>query len=248
MFDNVILPNRITPSPIDQVVFEIRYNSSFSEKKILSILDSCAAELFTSSPIESQLINVPLELREKDPSLKYKPLKIYVKDNVSFSFSSHSLIFQCFNPYPGWETWYSFIMSIINNLLKIPEFTKIKIERFGLRYFDVLEGNVIENLNLNLIVANNNLCAEPISFQTELAESDKKVLLKVNNNISFEFTPGNNKQGTLIDVDCIKLEKKPFQEIQNATIDFLQDAHKITKKYFFGLLKDNYLKQLNPEY
>ena len=51
---------------------------------------------------------------------------------------------------------------------------------------------------------------------------------------------------SLIDVDIINQEFEPCEFTQ--LLSFLDDLHSNQKTVFFGLLKEEFLKSLNPEY
>lgn len=55
---------------------------------------------------------------------------------------------------------------------------------------------------------------------------------------------------SIFDVDCVQNCTATFTTFRNDIVEksYLDIFHATNKKYFFGLLKEDFLKKLNPEY
>jgi hypothetical protein len=70
------IPKRITPDPIIDCNFEIRFTGSRQEGEVLGIL----MEAFKTGYPMIDTTNIPLPVRQQDPNLKYFP-EVYLRND-----------------------------------------------------------------------------------------------------------------------------------------------------------------------
>ena len=60
----------------------------------------------------------------------------------------------------------------------------------------------------------------------------------------------NKEPCSIFDFDCVQNCTATFTTFRNDIVEksYLDIFHATNKKYFFGLLKEDFLKKLNPEY
>jgi uncharacterized protein (TIGR04255 family) len=85
--------------------------------------------------------------------------------------------------------------------------------------------------------------SDNLVMRTEIRESDFVKVLQFANNVTVTGSFGQ-KTGSLIDVTCVYNKQDALQSF--ATI--IDEAHKMEKEVFFGLLKPEFLATLKPEY
>lgn len=247
MFENIRLPKKITPSPIAEAVFEIRFTSNIPGTALCGLFYPVISKLFPETSIEElPILQLPPVVRDNDPNLKFQPHYRLTKDNFIFAFGPTSISFSCITPYAGWEKWSNFFLPVMEELAKIDSLKNIQINRLGLRYIDNIKGNLFENTKTSINIADTSLAPFNTQLHSEFAEDDTTIILTMANGI---IQP-NKEPYSIFDVDCVQNCKATFTTFMKDIIEkgCLNTLHEINKKYFFGLLKENFIQKLNPEY
>lgn len=247
MFNDLRLPKKISSSPIAEAVFEIRFTSDIPGTALCGLFYPVISKLFPETNIEElPILQLPPVVRDNDPNLKFQPHYRLLKDNFIFAFGPASISFSCIAPYTGWEKWSSFFMPIIDGLSKIDLLKNIKINRLGLRYIDNIEGNLFENTKTTICIDDSSLSSFNTQIHSEFIEEDTVIILTMANGIK---QPGKETY-SVFDIDCVQDCNTTFTTFQRDIIEkgCLDTLHRINKKYFFGLLKEDFLNRLNPTY
>jgi uncharacterized protein (TIGR04255 family) len=243
MFNDVKIPGRID-SPVNEAVFEIRYNGNFPGEALYGILYKVFEQFPGQKAEELSIMQIPQQIREADPVLRYQCFYRAVKDQFAFSIGPHSIVFSAFRPYTSWTEWNQFFSSIIKEI----QGKKIlnTIERIGLRYFDVFEGNIFGQINTAFSVDGQPIVSSPTSFNTQFNLDEIQVVLNIGNAAIVNGIQTNN---SLIDIDCIySFDNCISADFFTSYKDALEKAHLVNKRVFFGLLKPDFLTTFHPEY
>src|SRR5690606_29573235 len=98
------------------------------------------------------------------------------------------------------------------------------------------------NVKLQLNDADN-LIGNETAIRTLLSEDGFSCNLQINNHSRVEKT---KKNGSLIDIDTFQFigQWDGFDQLKQ----LLEKGHTVEKKLFFRILREDYLKTLNPEY
>ena len=246
MFENLKLPKKITPSPIAEAIFEIRFTSDIPGTVLCGLFYPVISKIFPETSIEElPILQLPPVVRDNDPNLKFQPHYRLTKDNYIFAFGPTSISFSCIAPYSGWENWSTFFLSIIDGLADIEALKNIKINRLGLRYIDNIDGNLFENTKTTICISDESLAPFNTQLHSEFTEKDILIILNMMNGMK----QINKESFSIFDIDCVKNCNSTFESFRKDIIEtgFLNDLHETNKKYFFGLLKDDFLAKLNPE-
>lgn len=247
MFEEISLPKKITPSPIAEAVFEVRFTSNIPGTALCGLFFPVFSEIFPNNIIEElPILQFPPMVRDSDPNLKFQPHYRVVKDNLNFAFGPNSLAFSCMSPYIGWESWSQFFLSIIKKLGEIEILKGIQINRLGLRYIDTFDGNILENTKTNFTISEESLASFNTQIHSEFVDNDILIILTLSNGVK----QPDQKMTSIIDIDSVKdcdINISSFlkEVCSSGLLDLLHDTN---KKFFFGLLKDDFLEKLNPEY
>lgn len=247
MFDEVCIPKKITPSPIAEAIFEIRFSSEIPGAAYCGLLLPLLNTTFPSSIIEEfPILQLPLIVRESDPHLKFQPHYRVTKDNFSFAFGPNSFVFQCSSPYCGWKEWSGYFCAIIKDLRNVSMLKKATIQRLGLRYIDHIHENIWVNSDVSVQVDGKSVSQCNTQLRTELQEEDVTVVL----NIATGGPSSSQQDISIIDIDCMQEYNELFdtfaKNVEENTI--IEKLHLTNKKFFFGIMHKQYIDTLNPVY
>jgi uncharacterized protein (TIGR04255 family) len=242
------LPTKIDPCPIISAGIEFRFNPVLPPEAIFGVIYEALAQEFpyvTNLPI----VNVPQSVRYSDPNLKYQPERVLNNNNSPFRLYIGPKVFSlsCIKPYSGWKLYFEMASKIIESLI-VRKKIITQISRLGLRYVNFFEEeNIIDKLNLKILVndESKNIGKIELKYIETDEQFDSQVFI---NNCADTIIMGKKNLGSIIDIDtyCVDL---PESESNGPTIlTYLNSAHLKEKTIFFGLLKNEYLKQFNPEY
>jgi uncharacterized protein (TIGR04255 family) len=243
MFDSVKIPKKLAHPPISEAIFEIRYNGDYPGEALYGILFEVFKDFPNKDMAEQPIMQIPKQIRDTDPNLRYQALYRVANDKFTFSIGSHSIVFSSKKPYCGWAAWSQFFNPIIETIQ-----TKgvIKtVERIGLRYFNLFNNNIFDHINAGLTLDGSAVKASPSSFYTAFDQDKMHTILNVGN---AAIINGNQTAQSLIDIDCIYNFDCDTAAFFSSYKDILEATHIFNKRVFFGLLKDNLLSTLNPEY
>lgn len=238
------LPKKITPCPIIESVVEIRFDSATPAEAIFGMVYDVFKNIFPNKPINLPILQIPEQIRNSDPNLLYKPHFRLSNDTFLLQIGPKSISLINKGEYVGWDIFSpktQECLKIIKNIQIIKNTT-----RFGLRYINFFEDlDIFEKINLDLLLNKKPLESDKIFVKTSLKSENFTRDLKVSNDSNIKQN-GNQKKGSIIDIDVY------LKENGNTIIDqfdsILENAHSKEKELFFSLLKENFLKEFNPEY
>lgn len=160
-----------------------------------------------------------------------------------------SVTFNLVDGYAGWEAYRAVIQECLT-LLITSTFVR-HINRVGVRYISQFNNvRIAEAISVSLAVGTV-LDIPRSQLRLEFGRGQFNTILTLLDNYptTLQAQPGpDDGFFSLIDVDILK----HYPTEQTVTIDLLlthiDEAHHEQKLLFFGLLKDNFLTTLNPEY
>jgi uncharacterized protein (TIGR04255 family) len=242
MFEDVKIPKKIE-SPIQEAVFEIRYLCPCPGEALYGLL----FDIFKDFPNEEghalPILQIPQQIKLIDPNLKYQPYYRALKDGYAFAIGPRSIIFSALKPYRSWTEWKSFFSPILDTIKK-KEIIR-SVERIGLRTLDLFDGNIFDKINAKLTIADKIIDSSPTSFFTELDQGPVHVLLNLGNAANVN---GQATRNSLIDIDCICQFNCDANVFFSSYQEKLEKAHSVNKQFFFGLMKEELVSTLKPEY
>jgi uncharacterized protein (TIGR04255 family) len=95
------------------------------------------------------------------------------------------------------------------------------------------------------MIGDKTIDTSPTSFFTEFDQGTVHILLNIGNAAGINGQPTKD---SLIDIDCIYNFNCKAGEFFLSYKEELKKAHLANKEVFFGLIKDDLLSSLNPEY
>ncbi|MEZ5919204.1 MAG: TIGR04255 family protein [Alphaproteobacteria bacterium] len=235
------VPKKITPCPIKEAIFELRFETDLPEEIIPGILFNKLNNVFDKGVERLPILEMPEVIRVNEPGLKYAAHHVFLSEQYKLQIGPRAFSIICPGKYVGWTEFkkmIEFILGVIEevNLVK-------KAERTGLRYVNVFESeNVYQNLKMDFSIDNNTLIGEKNSISSEFSYSDFLCLLKISN----LHRNQDKNQISIVDIDIIK---NISDDASPDFLDLVSRSHDAEKEIFFGLLKDEYLaNNYNPEY
>lgn len=232
------LPKSIIDCPIVDSLIEIRFKSNINHNAIFGIIYNSLRSDFQK--VENlPILQIPEAIRMKDPNLKYKPLyRISNKDFV-VQIGPDVLAIGAYPKYVGWE---KFSKTIFNTLNTIESLNIIsEVERLGIRYINFFQGNIFDNIKLEINLGGSSILNQKSVFRTEINHGNFSSVLQISNDAQSE-----GKHGSIIDIDCSKT--KGLQDFFKNKESLINEGHSKEKELFFDLIRVEYLNNFNPTY
>jgi uncharacterized protein (TIGR04255 family) len=242
VFKDVKIPRRID-SPIQEAVFEVRFEENFPGEALYGMLFDVFEQFPEKNPHALPILQIPQQMRDIDPNLRYQPYYRAVDKNYTLSVGPRSIIFSILRPYRGWTEWTKFIHAKFELIHKKNIIQRV--ERMGLRTVDLFEKNIFEGINAGITVNGHEIKTNPSGFFTEFSQEDINIRLNVGNAANVN---GGQTGQSLIDIDCVYQCNSDSLSFFSSYKSNLDKMHLANKKVFFGLLKDDLLMSLNPEF
>lgn len=248
---NQTLPKKLNKEPLIDAVFEIRFSSSIPASNILP--GFLFAKIGQKKwQVESLPVSeIPSQMREVDQNLRYQPLKRIHWDNFLILVGDNSLGVGCKMPYAGWYKFKERIIKIVE-LLRDTEIVQT-IERYSLKYVDLIEGKnlaeLIGRINMALRVGDRMVKEEVFTIRVELPHRDFKNIIQIAAPVIAKLSDNYEKSGILIDVDTLCVHQtSDLGKFLNQLNDRLEAIHLTSKEMFFSCLTQETITYLEPIY
>ncbi len=238
------LPQKIDPCPIVEAIYEIRYKPLVPWEAVFGMIYTRVRALLPKTQ-KLPILELPETIRSQDPNLRYQAYyELKQKDNIGLKVGPRVLTFSNTKPYQGWVEWANFISTVFE---QVQESGVIKnVERIGLRYINLFDSDILDQLNLSLVVNSKLILEETTSLRVELKDESTLKILQVANNASI-IRDGKSVVGSVIDIDCLR-DFGATEDYFAVHKQVAADVHQKEKELFFGLLKPEILARFNPIY
>ena len=237
------VPKKITPCPIVEAVIEIRFDSKVPGDAVFGVIYNKVKEKFSAFE-KLPILQIPEAIRSTDPVLIYSPHYKLRSGDFILQIGPKVVSFANVDKYCGWEIFYKEIKCMFDKVyaLGIVE----KVTRLGLRYINVFsEMNIFERSDLKVVLKEKQLL-EYVSLNIKLPCNGFLNTLIMASGAQLLSSANKVMKGSVIDIDT---------ELTDVKVDFydkmdeiINNAHIEEKKLFFSILKEEYIKTLNPEY
>lgn len=237
------LPKIINPCPIHEAIIEIRFDSTLPPDAVFGVTYNELKDLY-QTPERLPILQIPEVVRASDPNLIYQPHYRIKRENFLIQIGPKVLSLGCIEKYTGWDIFFSEALTVFN---KIKELNFISaVTRFGIRYINIFEHEIIDHIKLQLTIGGNPLKNKETGIRTVFDDDNFKTILQIGNHLYIERVGKPRVLGSSIDIDVMKMESNIefFENIES----MLNEAHQIEKEKFFGLLTEDFLATLNPVY
>lgn len=232
------LPIRIDPCPIIDALVEIRFSTKIHPNAVFGLFYNALQDDFEK--VENlPILQLPETVRSSDPNFQFKPhYRITSKDFV-VQIGPEVITISSFPQYVG---WISFSDKIFDILSKVEKVSIIKdIQRIGIRYINFFEDDIFKNINLNVNLVDTPIAYKNTVIRTEFEQDAYKSTLQIANNAN-----NNGRFGSIIDIDTFIASG--IEDFFRNKEELINNGHDKEKELFFSLLKEDFLKTLNPQY
>jgi uncharacterized protein (TIGR04255 family) len=240
------LPIKLETNLINEAVFEVRFSSVIPPEAVFGIVYQIVVQKYphlTTTPLP--ISQLPEVIRNTDPNLKYNPHYSLATGSFLVNIGPRSVVFSVQKPYIGWTEWKKFMIPILNNLTTAPIIDTV--ERTGLRYINIISGNVFPVANVSIEITQKKLLDQSTTLRTEEQDGNYTKILQIANNAIITIN-GKNTQASLLDIDICNNCMLKNIEFKNAFERILEESHDIEKVSFFNVLTDDFIKTLKPIY
>lgn len=236
MFEDIKIPVKLGKDSIKEAILDLRFSDRVDEKLLA---DKISEFLKTQSTV-SEVVTLPADIREKDSQLRITPGYVIRKNNFVVGVGLHNIVFDYLEPYDGWDNWFSKINEIINLVNSDEKFKHIKVYQYVLRYIDIFDKDITECCDIALTIGGIEL-NKKFAYRTELKDRGYDIHVIIDSAAKAAQTRVDIGVGEAIQ----NIEIMNFNtEIEN----HINEMHKVSKQYFFGILKDDFVKTLEPVY
>lgn len=237
------LPKEITPCPIKEAVFELRFESNLPEDAVFGIVFNQFKNDFNNTATPLPILEIPSLIRNQDPNLMFAPHYKMEREFFTMQIGSKVISLANTNEYKGWKKFQEEIIYTFGQLQKINIITKIN--RLALRYINIFpDMNIFHKSSVKVMMENEPLESLNINLTTQIENSSASILSNVRVISGAQAKLANEVfNGSIIDIDSYTQDIKP-----DSFSDKLNQVHEEEKKLFYKIIGTEYLKTLNPKY
>ena len=247
----MLLPKKLNPNNLKDTLIEIRYLQGIQQELMLGFVANVLVPLgyqYIAAP--NQNINIAFNNNQQIAfGMGNSNGGFFINDDIRIQFVANQIIFNCMaDKYVGWEKYFQIISDVIRNL-----FDKNAIKNFnrvGIRYIsEFIDIDIYQKIKGTIDISNTGLKLDN-SILRLADESDnlKTYVVLTNKAKRISQTPQGQKiiEASLVDVNVYE----SFNPVSDLDVlnNKLNQIHAKEKEVFFGLINDEFLKTLNPEY
>lgn len=246
------LPKKLSKEPLIEALFEVRFDTS-SVSSLAALLPGFFLQKSPNLVLKSLPTNeIPAAFRRADQNLKYSALVSLEEENFLYNIGDYTLGVSCKMPYQGWAHFKPKILKTLQILNDIPALAKLKVERYSMKYTDIIEATGLEEqaakLDWKLHISDFQLKKE--NFQVRIEKENREYIHIISLLSSAVAVNGDvEKKGLIVDIDTLKMTKnKTLQELMSDFDGHLNKLHEENKREFFMCLTEVAIKELGPVY
>ena len=243
------LPKKINPDNLIETIVEIRMNPKCPPELWAGMI-SANIQTLGYKYVPSPQLSVRLDKNRKMAVSLEKENTIYgvfIKEHIRFVMQGNCLFFNCnMGHYVGWNVYQKEIGNVIKALQDCEiaqDFNRVQI-RYISEYRDL---DIIDHIKGTINIGSDAIgLFRSQEIKLNRTDGNMKVFVSIINKAKRKSVNGEEHESSLFDVNIYE----NFQESSSIEyiIDVLNKIHKIEKETFFGLLTDEFIKSLNPEY
>jgi uncharacterized protein (TIGR04255 family) len=243
-------PTRLGKEPLLDAIFEIRFDSTAPASSVFPGL--LYANLSGEKTLERlPAADIPQAIRSIDPNLQFAPVGRVAWGNFYVLYSDKSIAIACKMPYSGWDKFKPAIEEVVKQI----ENARVihKIDKVSLKYADLIERvtfqEQLEAINLNVVVAGQQLKTEPFQLRVQVERSNWAHSIQLLAGMTVSLAEGGTRSGLIVETDTFKIQNNmQMDEFVTQCSGMLDEMHSSNKEVFFDLLTTATLESLEPMY
>lgn len=241
-------PISISPSPIIEAVCEIRFKSSTTKSAAIfaKLYSALAAEM--SETEQLPILQMPAEVIEQQPELKYAPHYRLKNDKFLVNIGSNLISVNRLCVSTAYASWLEYKEVIDKVLAAFKTFVAPEveeIERTSVRYINFFDKKIEEVLNVNIDFLGSEVGKiknTTLSFIKPMNESIELAILVASN--AKAQLPEGLKEGLVLNLEA---SSTTLSDLESAYAAF-EKLHAVVEDQFFEALLPEYLNTLDPKY
>jgi len=259
------LPKKIGRSPLIASTAEIRFREEIPPAILLGRFYGALGERYAQLDVLPSA-HIPPELAKQNPQFAYVPHHRLKGPDSRYTIQMGPRVLT-FSAEP-----HLLVDDLSGEWLKILQIAEeldllVKADRIGLRYINLFEGRetIASELDLTLIVGGELLTPHLSNLRVEIPRGRFRVGTVLGMNATVQKQRGDSALnpvfsssdteiekhvGCLLDLDVFTQEPPCSEKEKRAErfSEYFLEAHTLAKETFFGILKDDIIRQLDPEY
>ena len=245
------LPTKLGKEPLIDVVFGVNFDSDTPVDTLLPGL--LLLKLAGKQPKFETLpmAQLPQIVRDNDPNLKNAPLmRIVVDEQFTVLIGSKWMGVGCQMPYAGWSAFKEMIVIAFGVLSSVPSVNGV--DQYSLKYVDFIETQddtePLSRFNLSIEIASRKLSNQTTHLRAEIVEPPFLHAVTIMSPATAIKPNALTIDGVLVDVDTHRIGRFILNEFLTKLPDLLEEIHTANKTFFFDLLSEAGLQELEPQY
>jgi uncharacterized protein (TIGR04255 family) len=247
------LPTKLGKEPLIDVACAVTFDAEAPVSQVLPgfLLSRSPGKQSTFESMPAALI--PQMFRDQQPNMRDAPLVRVTlgDDRFPILIGDRTLAVGCKMPYAGWAAFKEAIISVFS-VLETATFIR-KIEGHSLKYVDLLTDHdapsSLSRFNLRLEIANRVLDQEATLLRVELKEPPFLHAVTIASPAIIQRPDGTKANGSVVDVDTHRQQEFAVaRDFTEQLPELLEEIHTANKAFFFDLLSNSGLKELEPHY
>lgn len=245
MSENKIYPVSLESCPIVEATVQLSCSFNVPKETIMGILYNTINsenKLHLRGIKALPVTNIPEQIRMVDPNLRNKPTHQILCNEGSIMIGSNEIYLGAILPYKSWKDFKEFVDYVLDstkrsNILKTYSAASI-------RYLNFFQLNVFDKINLNIKLNDKTINYNSTFVKSEIPSRTFIDIFQISNGVHIENKELNlNTNGSLIDLVIVS-KSVSIENVKN----MIESLHDEVKKMFFDLLKEEFIKELNPTY
>ena len=244
------LPKKITPDNLKDTLVEIRYAKDIVPELLpglaLGILKPMG---FAYIPASNSNINILDNNQQIAFGIGAGNAGFFVKEHVRIHFNPNQIVFNCISDkYVGWEAYFEIITKVTGSLFDngiIQSFSQLSIRYISeFKHIDIYQA-----IKGTIDVSNTGLKLDNSILRLTDESGNLKIFVTLTNKakrISASLQGQQIIEASLIDINIYE-NFNPISDF-DALKTKLNEVHLKQKEVFFGLINDEFLETLKPEY
>ena len=220
------LPSRIEKCPLIDALIEFRFEAAIAKSAVFGGIYNLIRNDYRGNVINLPILQIPEQIREVDPNLKFKPLYRIEGDKFIIQIGYDVLSISSKMPYVGWPEFSQHSLSLINKIIQ--EGIIKRVSRLGHRYINFFRGDITNSLTMSFSMTEK-FVSENLLIRTDVRDGNFMNTLQFANNANYRPNPNTSEiVGSLIDIDTSREYSDNFF-IENRELE-INMAHECEKK------------------
>jgi uncharacterized protein (TIGR04255 family) len=236
------VPKKITPCPIVDCTIDLRFRTPVEPGAVFGIIYNAFKQEYPKVE-KMPVLNIPEQMRLVDPNLQYQPWYRLRNGDFILAVGPKHVALHKPGEYPGWGLLSERLLHMVQTLNGVAIVDKV--ERAALRYINFFDFDIFEKVKLVVSIENKPITSTETLVRSIFSGKRFNSLLHISN-LAIMKIKGTERKGSVIDIDT-SLDKDLDDFFRNSA-SILEEGHAEEKLVFFGLLKNDFLGTLNPEY